>query len=729
MLLLLLACSNTWPPGMPDREVQAREEYFATPISLSAQVLSASGESIPGVTVEIQGLEESSDSGRFTLSPLLRKNALLTVQAPGFYTEVIAVQLAVAQDQDVVALDPILLEPERSGYARMFFAGDVSYGRRFVDTTESTPLTELPPDDPDALIQASDPEPGTRVTFDWVEPLFRYADFRSLNLETPVTRTPDTPHPTKDYVFFTLPGAVDAVAAEGFDYVSLGNNHLYDYLEKGVSDTLDWVDQSGLAHSGGGMTPEQAFAPYNFSLADKPYSMLAMTSVNGFQHEIGYVATPTQGGAADLTDSEGVSEALRSATAAGRSPILQLHTGQEYTERPTEYTQTRFDLCVDEGAALVIGHHPHFVQGFDVDQGVLVAHSLGNFIFDQDRMETMLGLVLQVDLSGSLWRPATGTPIYLEDYRPRPLVGDLAEWMLRRVAWSSLGYGSQVVPHNGRVKVSAEPSDWRLEERSIELSVEITKSGAAVIDLRQLLDPTESLAFARGQGAGLSAKPGRDLLLFGDFEDVDVDEDDFEVTRWLTGSDARFACVSGAYRGATGLCMTRDGYNSQDVVVTFRNRIRVEGDSVALPKKDLSVLAYAQGEGGARLEVEVEYRASEGEAEFGEQTAVSVVPGEQWAAYWADLDMPQDTDDAFDREANPRAVKLQLRTLPPNRGQGWVSVDDVALISWQDAQDLSAGMAIEAPHPYDYLRVEGEPGTYALTLSAERRVWTGGVID
>ena len=206
---------------MPEREVLAREEYFATPISVSAQVLSASGESIPGVKVEIQGLEEGNDSGSFTLSPLLRQNALLTVQAPGFYTEVIPVQLAVAQDQGIVTLDTILLEPERSDYARIFFAGDVSYGRRFVDTQETTPLTELPPDDPEALIQASDPEPDTRTTFDWVEPLFRYADYRSLNLETPVTLTPDTPHPTKDYVFFTLPGAVDAVAAEGFDYVSL----------------------------------------------------------------------------------------------------------------------------------------------------------------------------------------------------------------------------------------------------------------------------------------------------------------------------------------------------------------------------------------------------------------------------------------------------------------------------------------------------------------------------
>ena len=91
---------------MPEREVLAREEYFATPITLSGQVLSATGEPIPGVQLETQGLIlDASDSGTFTLSTLLRQNALLTVSAPGFYSEVIPVQLAVAQDQGNVALN------------------------------------------------------------------------------------------------------------------------------------------------------------------------------------------------------------------------------------------------------------------------------------------------------------------------------------------------------------------------------------------------------------------------------------------------------------------------------------------------------------------------------------------------------------------------------------------------------------------------------------------------
>lgn len=724
MLLIFLACSKTWGPGLPEQEVQAREEYYATPISITGEIRSTTGNAVSGAQVEVQGLEEGvGDQGTFTLSPLLRHNALLTVKAEGFYSEVIPVQLAVAQDQAQVALDPIYLEPERPEYARLFFAGDVSFGRRFVDTKELTPWSELPEDDPEALIQASDPEPGAAASFDWIYPLFEGADYRSLNLETPVTLTPDTPHPTKDYVFFTLPGAVDAVAAEGFDYVSLGNNHLYDYLEQGVTDTLGFVEQSGLAHSGGGTTQEAAFAPYNFTLAQKPYSMLAMTSVNGFQHEVGYVATPTQGGAADLTDTEGVQGALRSVTVSGRNAIVQLHTGKEYTERPSEYTQGRLDLVVDEGAALVIGHHPHIVQGFDVDEGVLVAHSLGNFIFDQDRLETMLGLVLHVDLSGADWQPATGTPIYLEDYRPRALVGDLAQWMLRRIAWSSGGYDAQVAPHNGRVKVSASSEDWEAQDRTLELSVTLDDEGAQILDLRQVLEATESLSFVRAQGNGLQAKVGRDLLLFGDFEDVDVDEDDLEVSRWLTGSDARFACVSGAYRGAAGLCMTRDGYNSQDVVVTFRNRIRVEGDSVSDPNKDLSILAYTRGEGGARLEVEVTYRASEGDLSFGEVKPITTEPVEQWEMYWANLDMPADTDDPTDREANPRAMKVQLRTRPPDRGLAWVSVDDMALVSWQDSQDLGAGFSVDTPHPYDFLYIQGEPGTYNLTLTASKRVW------
>ena len=170
-----------------------------------------------------------------------------------------------------------------------------------------------------------------------------------------------------------------------------------------------------------------------------------MTSVSGGDHKIDYVASDTKGGAADLTDSDAVTEAIVCEVDAGRIPIVQLHTGKEYTHAPTSYAQDRFSLTHEAGARLIVGHHPHVAQGVGLmDGGVLVVHSLGNFAFDQARLETMLGLAARVDLAGGEVVRARLIPLYVEDFRPRPVGGELADRFLRRLGevsapWSTCG--------------------------------------------------------------------------------------------------------------------------------------------------------------------------------------------------------------------------------------------------------------------------------------------------
>lgn len=84
----------------------------------------------------------------------------------------------------------------------------------------------------------------------FVQPLLGTADYRALNLETPVTARPRTPHPTKDFVFFSLPESLGALTEAGIDYVGLGNNHVYDYLDDGLADTLRHVEAARLGRSG-----------------------------------------------------------------------------------------------------------------------------------------------------------------------------------------------------------------------------------------------------------------------------------------------------------------------------------------------------------------------------------------------------------------------------------------------------------------------------------------------
>ena len=715
LLVLLSACDRGPWDGRPENEVAAWRALVETPIALGGRVVDADGEPLSGVTVGLHGQETSTDDGgRFSLSGVPRCNDLLTLEAAGFHAERVPVHLVHPVDQSLIEIGDLPLKAEDPDRVRMLFAGDVIFGRRFVDVDESTPFDEVPPHDAEALIDATDPYPGTRDTFTWVHPLLQGYDHVAVNLESVVTETPDTPHPTKPYVFFTFPESVDALA-EVADYANLGNNHVYDYLEPGVQDTLDWVASTGMGYAGLGADSAEAFLPHEFELGSQRFATLSMTSVTGSQYAIGFVADDTRGGAADLTDDDAVLDAIDDAWTTGRVPIVQAHFGKEYAERPSSYTEGRLELLGQGGPGLIVGHHPHTPQGFGWHSGVLAAHSLGNFVFDQDRLETMLGLLFEVTFEDGLPVAARTRPIYLEDYRPRPLAGELGDWLLRKVGAVSVPYDASIVPTagSGVIPFDGVASD----QRSVSLDVEVGPRGWGVLDLRGVLQEGESVVFLRADG-DLAGRVGRDQLMFGGFEDFDVDEDLLEVSRWDLGGDSQYVCVADPWRGAAAACSQRDKWNSEDSRIWFRNRVRVVGDALAEPNKDMSLVGYRRGENAGRSFFEVEYQASEGELSFGsDEVAVQGGGDFDWTLFFEDLAIPVDEADPEDPENNARAVRLVFHQSPPDKGRALVAIDDLALVNWFEPQDLALGIALDAPNAEEFLRVEGAPGTHVVDVT------------
>ena len=720
MLLILatLGCKKVWEE-LPDEELAARDLLKATPIALEGVVVGIDGP-IAGAEVELEGQSTVSDaSGAFRLEGLERHNALLTVSASGYRDRVLAAQLLRELTQDRVDLGAIALSQELEGSARFRMVGDVSLGRRFLDPDEEFDFDVVPEDDEEALIQASDPYPGSAQTLDFVRRFFDDADYATCNLETVVTDTPDTPHTGKPYIFFTLPGSLPALA-EVFDYIAEGNNHVYDYLEPGVVDTLDWSFESGMGFSGLGRDSDEAFAAHDFDLGTQRFAMISMTSVAGSQYEVGFVATDERGGAADLRDDDAVLAEIDEAVVAGRAPILQLHFGKEYSETPSDYALGRLDMLAESQAALMVGHHPHVAQGFGWHGGTLAAHSLGNFIFDQDRLETMQGLIWRVDMVDQHPYSSGIAPVYLEDYRPRPLVGRPAERLLRRVAQASVEYSAEVVPGAGQALLGELDLSFEEQRRSEQLSVTIGEDGLGVADLRGLFQTGESLLYVDTASSGVSVQPGRDQLLFGGFEDVDVDPDWLEAARWDLDGASREVCVGETLRGAGALCTFRGEDNSEDSITWYRNRVRLQGPPDQ-PNRDISLVAWRKGDNAGRTHFELEWAASEGDATFGSETVASRKGGSYgWELVFVDIEVPTDELGASDTEGSPRALRLEIHHSPPEDDLGIAWFDEVALVNWQESLDASAGAAVEAPNPYEFLRVEGPPGEHILELSFSR---------
>lgn len=713
--------------AVPEAERKARRAYACTGIALEGMVVSTSGTPVAGATVRVGDTEQTSGAdGRFRFPVLARHNALLHVEAEGFRPSVVAVELRRGLAQTRVDLPPLRLTPADGG-VRMLFSGDVSLGRRFLDPTDQTPRDRLPKDHPDALIRASDPGPGTREVFTHMRPFFQVAEFRAINLETPVTDSPRTPHRTKNFAFFTLPGSLPALRWLGVDYVSLGNNHVYDYLAPGLEDTLRHVEAAGFTHSGAGRTPEEAFRPWRTTLGGADYSFVSMCSISGTEHEHDYVAGPRQGGAANLRDSARVAATIGGERSAGRLPIALLHTGTEYSERPSEPSDERMRYVVDQGAALVIAHHPHTAQGFMRYRGVLVAQSLGNFAFDQDRLETMVGLLTEVELRGATVSRARALPVYIEDYRPRPVAGELAELTLRNLSELSREGDVALVPQLSAGELLAEGATAAVTERTVEVPVTVEANGRATVDLRPFRREGESLAVAElvGTGGQSPASPrlraGRDVLLHGDFEDHDVDNDANELYRWNLG-ETSFVCQDAPHRGSAALCQTRGANDRNETRVDLRNRLRLPGYAEGKPRQDLTVVGWLKGTRSGAFRVAVQYQPISYVNVFGEQDALRHSGGTfDWTMLATDLRFPREPSRPDIYNA-PWALQLSIRSAPSSKGPGMAALDDLAVVAWEKNGE-GGTLRLETPHPRDFVRVETAPGGYTLRVTfREHRV-------
>ena len=667
----------------------------------------------PAGTVSVgEASTQASSDGSFTLE-VPRENAWLIASADGHRDDARALHLMRPLEVEVVEVE-LTLHPD-TGAVRWIFTGDTAVGRRYLDSEESTPRDQIPVDQSDALVRSEAAYEDTRALLESVLPLLDRADRFVTNLESPVLDEPRTPHP-KEYVFFTLPGSAEALRDAGVDYVSLGNNHQVDYLDAGVVDTLAWLDELAWPHSGLGTTPEEAYRPHVLQAGGEAWSMISLTTVLGDQYDRGFIATDAEGGAANGAVDAEYERVIQQALAEGQIPIVQMHMGQEYTEQPSAYGLERADFAAEQGAALFIGHHPHVVQGVGWHDGMLAVWSLGNFMFDQDRLETMMGGALEVDLLGSTVEAARLWPVYVEDYVPRLAVGELADRFLRRVA----GHSDAIVQvSEGRLQVlMAERSPNR---RSVDHTLRLNADGWGVVDLRGLAQPHESVASVSGS-SGVTARLGRDLLLHGGFEDLDVDAERYEVSRWNhADGDSRFPCVMRPMRGAMGMCSVRESWNEEPSVVSFRQRVRFLGFELATPNPDATLLGYVMGENAGPVSVQIEHVASEGERSFGEVFPVQLEGGDfDWAFFAEDLPLPEG-DGGADPDANPWAVKVRLFHDPPSRGDGLAVWDELALVNWvSSAQSLEPGFAVDTPHAADFLRVEGSPNAsveLSLTFS------------
>ena len=247
--------------------------------------------------------------------------------------------------------------------------------------------------------------------------------------------------------FAASPRVASGLRAAGFDLLSLANNHLGDYGDRALRQTLSRFRSTKIDTVGAGRNLSAARRPVVLDRDGVRVGFLAVDSIGESP-----AATRTRAGTNRLDMPPRTGPLDRSALGRISSDIRQLnkrvdvvvvmtHWGTQYTHRPEPSQRLAARALADAGADLVIGGHPHWVQGWEMAGSTVVVHSLGNFIFDMDfQTKTREGVFLEIVLWGDTVKAVEPVPYLIDDtFSPRPVRGDRAQGILDDIWDTSRG--------------------------------------------------------------------------------------------------------------------------------------------------------------------------------------------------------------------------------------------------------------------------------------------------
>lgn len=207
----------------------------------------------------------------------------------------------------------------------------------------------------------------------------RDADITVINNEFPFS-TRGTQAPDKQFTFRVDPKYVSVLTDMGADIATLANNHVLDYGADALQDTFDTLEGAGIDYMGAGNDASRAEALITRQAGGKTFGFLAASRVIPV---ISWDVQNASPGVFTTYDPTRLIAAIEKAKDSCDYLTVFVHWGIERDEYPQDYQVSMAQQYIDAGADLVIGSHPHVLQGITYYKEKPVFYSLGNFIFNQ----------------------------------------------------------------------------------------------------------------------------------------------------------------------------------------------------------------------------------------------------------------------------------------------------------------------------------------------------------
>ena len=370
-----------------------------------------------------------------------------------------------------------------------------------------------------------------------------------------------------------------------------------------------------------------------------------------------------------------------------------------YAPDPKDRTTTHF--AIDNGADLVICHHPHMMQGVELYNGKFIAHSLGNFAFDQEFPETYPSFILNTKVNETGFYEFTLTPVYIDDYIPQRAEGGLGLHILDDLAQRSKDLDTYLQIDRDSVIATVIMDTTSMLTSFMEISVDLPMEEAG----NSWTTPPHPLARWGSISSVDSIVPngtyefrlGRELIFFGNMEDEGC-------TLWNLNSADENYCDTAAFSGERSIQHIRTESSTSNIVTNFEERIICPSYNIKY-----SLCGYLKTQNGADVTIEIRYHVDRtGIFPLGtENIGVQVNGDSPWTFYHHELTIPSGT----------KFFDIRLSSGIPNSGTAYSWFDNVSLIRWDGWADYDVSQSIPTPNDYYFIQVKSSDISEDITLN------------
>lgn len=229
------------------------------------------------------------------------------------------------------------------------------------------------------------------------------------------------------------PKTVKTLTYAGFDVISLANNHFGNMQNQGMTYTMNWLSQNKIKYAGAGATSKTSCNPTILDVQGFKIAFLAVDGVDSTP--VVYRADSKYPGLCSWSQTKLIDTGIEIARKKADFVIVSMHAGSEYQAYHRQDQEDFAKKMIEQGANLVLGHHPHVAQDLETYKNGLIFYSLGNFIFDQMwSEETKQGLTLDLKFDNNQIQSFQIKPIIINNnYQPQFASQKISDQILSRI--------------------------------------------------------------------------------------------------------------------------------------------------------------------------------------------------------------------------------------------------------------------------------------------------------